>query len=127
VLINGAAGLFSVSYNSPGTPEATDAVFLVATRALRVKAISQVHAVAAGGVSTLQVTKDTSTDAPGAGSDLLSSAFNLNATANTVQAGSLTSTLADLDLATGDRLAVDFANAIQSSDGITVTVTLVPI
>jgi hypothetical protein len=51
----------------------------------------------------------------------------LNATANTVQAGTLTSTTADLQLAAGDRLSIDFANAIQSTAGLVVTVQLKPI
>lgn len=117
----------TASYYFTGTPAATDQVFFVATRRYRVKAISQVHSVAAGGTSTLQVVKDTSTNAPGAGTDLLASAFDLNGTANTVQAGSLSATAADLLLDTGDRLSVDFGHAIQSSAGVAVTVELEPI
>ena len=105
----------------------TDQVFFVATRAFRVVAISQIHAVAAGGTSTLQVTKDASTNAPGAGTDLLSAAFNLNATANTVQAGTLVSTAGVTSLAAGDRLAVDFADAVQSTAGVAVTACMAPI
>lgn len=115
---------FSASYVGQTTEAATDRVFFVAPVACTVVAISEVHSVAAGGTSTLQVTKDTGTDAPGAGTDLLSAAFNLNATANTVQAGSLSSTASDLVLAVGNRLAIDFANTIQSTAGLCVTVTL---
>lgn len=116
------------TYNFTGTPAATDQVFFVAPRAMRILAISEVHSVAAGGASALQVVKDTGTSAPGAGTDLLqSSGFDLNGTANTVQTGSLTTTAADLSLAAGDRLSVDFANAIQSSAGVCVTVMMVPI
>lgn len=122
--VNGNAGVAFATYTSPGTPEATDAVFFVAPRACRVKAISCVFAVAAGGTSTLQVTKDDATDAPGAGADLLSAAFDLNATANTVQSGTLVTTAATVVLAAGDRLAVDFGHAIQSTDGLVVTVAL---
>lgn len=115
------------TYTFTGTPAATDLVFFVATRAMRIVAIRQVHSVAAGGASTLQVVKDTGTSAPGAGTDLLATAFNLNATANTVQSGALSITAADLSLAAGDRLAVDFADAIQSSAGVVVTVEMVPL
>lgn len=115
---------FHASYVGQTTEAATDRVFFVAPVACTVVAISEVHSVAAGGTSTLQVTKDTGTDAPGAGTDLLSAAFNLNATANTVQAGSLSSTASDLVLAVGNRLAIDFANTIQSTAGLCVTVTL---
>jgi len=115
---------FTASFVGQTTEAATDRVFFVATQACTVVAISEVHAVAAGGASTLQVTKDTGTNAPGAGTDLLSAAFDLNATANTVQTGALTATAADLTLAAGNRLAIDFANAIQSTAGLCVTVTL---
>lgn len=117
-----------VSYIGQTTEAATDRVFFVATRAYRVLAISESHAVAAGGASVLQVTKDTGTTAPGAGTDLLTNntntGFDLNATANTVQAGTLTATAASLLLAAGDRLSLDFANTIQSTAGLVVTVSL---
>lgn len=123
-----ASGITCATFAPLGAPAAaTDTVFFVATRAFRVVSISQVHAVAAGGTSTLQVTKDTATDAPGAGTDLLSAAFNLNATANTVQAGTLVTTAGVTSLAAGNRLAVDFADAIQSSSGIAVTACMAPI
>lgn len=120
-------GVAYASYYFTGTPAATDQAFFVAPYPCRVVAITEVHSVAAGGTSTLQVTKDTSTNAPGAGTDLLSAAFDLNGTANTVQNGALSATAADLVLAAGDRLSVDFANAIQSSAGVLVTVALAPL
>lgn len=112
---------FTAQYYGGTTAAATDVCFFIAPVACTVVAASEVHAVAAGGASTLQLVKDTSTDAPGAGTDLLSSAFDLNATANTVQTGTLTGTLT---LAVGNRLSVDYANAIQSSAGVVVTVLL---
>jgi hypothetical protein len=115
---------FSVSFTGQTTEAATDRVFFIAPVACQVVSIREVHSVAAGGASTLQVTKDTSTDAPGAGTDLLTAGFDLNATANTVQTGSLTATTADLQLAAGNRLAIDFANTIQSTAGLCVTVWL---
>lgn len=122
-----ARDVFYASYFFTGTPAATDQAFFVAPHACRVVAISEVHSVAAGGTSALQVVKDTSTNAPGAGTDLLSAAFDLNGTANTVQQGALSATAADLVLAPGDRLSVDFGHAIQSSAGVLVTVALAPI
>lgn len=116
---------FFAQYFLPATLAAVaDVPFFVATRACRVIAISEVHGVAAGGTSTLQVTKDTGTTAPGAGTDLLATPFNLNATANTVQSGALSATPADLVLAAGDRLSVDFANAIQATTTLAITVEL---
>lgn len=116
------------NFQGQTTEAATDRVFFVAPVACTVVAVKQVHSVAAGGASKLQVTKDTSTDAPGAGTDLLTNntnaGFDLNATANTVQSGTLTATAGALDLAAGDRLSIDFAQTIQSTAGLAVTVLL---
>ena len=110
------------------TASATDTPIFIANTAYQVIAVSEVHSVAAGGTSTLQLTKDTGTTAPGAGTDLLTNntnaGFNLNATANTVQNGTLTATTASLQLAAGDRLSLDFGHAIQSSATVVVTVSL---
>ncbi len=122
-----AATYYFTGATAAAPTTAVDQVFFIATRSMRVIACSEVHSVAAGGTSTLQVVKDTSTDAPGAGTDLLSTAFNLAATANTVQVGALTATVASVTLAAGDRLAVDFANAIQASVGVVVTCMLAPL
>lgn len=111
-----------IQTNTTGT--AQDCVFFIATAACKVVAAAEVHAVAAGGASTMQVVKDTGTDAPGGGTDLLTSAFNLNATANTVQSTSTFVSAAAALLAAGDRLAVDWANAVQSTTVACVTATL---
>lgn len=127
-----APGSFSTFKSADGvvcataTPAtAVDAAFFVATRVYVLVAVSEVHGVAAGGVSTLQIVKDTGTAAPGAGTDLLSAAFDLNATANTVQAGALVAA-ATRTFAAGDRLSFDFANTIQSSAGIAITACFAP-
>lgn len=127
VQVNGNASLMCGSYYFTGTPAATNQVFYVATRPLLLATISQIHSVAAGGTSTLDVTKDTSTNAPAAGTALTSAAFNLNATANTVQAGAVTATVATKTFSAGDRLAVKFNNAIQSSAGVVVTACFAPL
>lgn len=125
--VNGDASLMCGTYYFTGTPAATAQVFYIANRAMRVKTISQVHSVAAGGTSTLTVTKDTGTSAPGAGTALMTNTFNLNATANTVQNATLSATVATVNMAAGDRLAVLFANAIQSSAGVVTTACMTPI
>jgi hypothetical protein len=125
--ITGSPNLMCVS-TTPAT--ATDAAIFVATRPVKLTSVSEVHAVAAGGASVIQIVKDTGTAAPGAGTDLLTNnsntGFNLNSTANTVQVGTLNATAANLLLATGDRLSYDFANAIQSSAGIAITACFSP-
>jgi hypothetical protein len=127
VRVNSDACLIPATYYFTGTPAATSQVFFLATRAMIVTNISQVHSAAAGGTSTLDVTKDTSTGAPASGSALGQAAFNLNGTANTVQNATLNATIATITLAAGDRLSVKFNHAIQSSAGVVVTACMAPL
>jgi hypothetical protein len=110
---------------------ATDRAIFLATRPFDIRLIDEVHSVAAGGASALQVTKDVTTDAPGAGSDLLSNntngGFDLNGTANTVQNGTLKTTAGLRKMNAGDRLSIDFAQAIQSTAGLKIAVSLKPL
>lgn len=107
-----------------------DQAFFVADRVYEVVGVSQVHAVAGNdaGAVNLQVTKDTGTAAPGAGTDLLTNnanaGFSLKGTANTVQVGTLVATQASKRLAAGDRLSVDFAGTLTTLAGVVVTVRL---
>ena len=110
-----------------------DTAFYVANRPMIVTGIQYIHSTAGtnGSAVNLQVTKDTSTDAPGAGTDLLTNntnaGFNCKGTADTVQTGTLTGTAASLRLAPGDRLSVDFSGTLTSLAGVVVVVTLQPI
>lgn len=115
---------FSVNYVGQTTEAATDRQIFVAPIACALVAVSEVHAVAAGGASALQLVKDTGTTAPGAGTDILTNntntGFDLAATAQTVQVG----TFAATTFAVGDRISLDFANAIQSTAGLCVSLIL---
>ena len=106
-----------------------DQSFFIAGRNYQITDASEVHSVAAGGASKLQLTRDTGTDVPGAGTDLLSNnssaGFDLAATANTVQVATWVDTRFNY-LMSGDRLSLDFANAVQSTAGVSVTVSLIP-
>jgi hypothetical protein len=119
-----------VSFNALAAAALVDQSFFIANRAYEVVAVKEVHATAESTAATLrvQVTKDTSTNAPGAGANLLTNnsnaGFDLKATANTVQSGTLTATGADLILAAGDRLSVDFSAAATEGAGVTITVSL---
>lgn len=119
-----------VSYRELANGSLADECFFIANRAYEVVAIREVHSTAGsdGGAVNLQVTKDTSTNAPGAGTDLLTNnanaGFDLKGTANTVQTGTLTGTGASLQLAAGDRLSVDFAGTLTALAGVVVTVSL---
>lgn len=113
--------------------DCVDQAFFIADRAYQVTAIREIHAVAGddAGAVNIQVTKDTGTDAPGAGANLLTNnanaGFNAKGTANTVQAGTLTATGADLLLAAGNRLSLDFAGTVATLAGVVVVVTLAPV
>lgn len=121
---NGDANMFFATYNKAAATAVNEA-FFVATRACIVKTISEVHGVAAGGTSTMTVTKDTGTTAMGGGTSLhQSGSFDLNGTANTVQNATVATTQATVSLAAGDRLSVKWANTIQSTTTICVTVGL---
>jgi hypothetical protein len=106
-----------------------DQAFFTARRNLQITDITCVFSVTAGGASKVQVTRDTLTDAPGAGTDLLSNntnaGFDLAATANTVQVGTFVDSRFNQVMA-GDRISADFANAAQSSAGVTITVSMIP-
>lgn len=127
VQVNADANLMCASYYFTGTPAATSQVFYIANRAMMVTSLSEVHSTAAGGTSTLDVTKDTGTDAPAAGTALGTAAFDLAATANTVQNATPSATVATKKLAAGNRLSVKFNHAIQSSAGVVVTACMAPL
>ena len=127
--VNGDANLICPSFVMYGAPAAaTDLNFFIANRALMLVSAKESHAVAAGGASTATITKDTSTTAPGAGTSLhQSGSFDLNGTANTVQSATVVTTVATKTFAAGDRLGLKFANAIQSSSGVTITACFAPL
>lgn len=119
-----------VSFHAGAAALMVDQSFFIANRAYEVVAAKEIHAVAesTAGSLKIQVTKDTGTDAPGAGTDLLTNntntGFDGKATANTVQSGTLTATGASLQLAAGDRLSVDFSAGATELVGVTITVSL---
>lgn len=121
---------FQVTFNAPGTSGATAAnygMFFQADRAVGVASITEIHATAGTdtGAVTLQVEKLTGTTAPGSGTSLLSSAFDLKGTKNTTQYGSLTtSNPTALALGRGDRLGVVLTGTPTAVANVVVTVIL---
>lgn len=114
-----------VSHWDPA-PAATDHNIFIANRNFRLLDGRQIHGTAAGGASTMQLEKVTGTTAAGSGTNLLGTAWDLNATADTVQIAAFitTAAVATLQLDSGDRLAHDFANAIQSTTNFAATYSL---
>jgi len=131
VIVPQAIDVVFHSQTASSPADHVDRTFFIANRAYQVTAIRYIHATANGAAMTVQVTKDVSTDAPGAGTDLLTNntnaGFDCNATANTTQTGTLTGTAASLQLAAGNRLSVDFSTGATSLVGVTITVSLKPI
>jgi hypothetical protein len=108
----------------------TDTFIYTATRAVKLLGASLVQAVAGsdGGAVSLQLRKCTGTQAPSAGTALLTNntntGFDLKATANTVQSGALVASAASLTLAAGDRLALDVTGTPTAVAGVQVEIDL---
>lgn len=121
---------FEIEVPIVANADAVDQAFFLAQLPCRVIGISYIHATAGSHADAvnLQVTKDTGTDAPGAGTDLLTNntnaGFNCKGTANTVQTGALTTTAGATTLAAGDRLSLDFAGTLTALAGVLVSVRL---
>jgi len=103
-----------------------DTTFFIADRPYMVVAITEIHNTIEDSAAAWQITKDSSTNAPGAGVDLLSTAFDLTATTRVVQTGALVTTAGYIHLKAGDRLAWDASAATDTVVNVVVTVTLMP-
>lgn len=117
--VDNGAGQFlhkNFSYNAASV----DAVFMVATRAMRVDAIIGRVTVAGtdAGAVTAVLRKVPSGTAITAGTALNSGTFNLKGTADTNQSFTLSTTATDLLLAAGDAVAVDFTGVLTSATGV---------
>jgi len=116
-----------VIFSLPGDWSQTAArfgVFFTAQRPCYVKSISEVHTVAGSdaGAVTLQVERLTGTAAPGAGTNLLMTAFDLKGTANTVQ--NTTKLIQQTGMRPGDRLALKSSGVLTALQGVQVTLEL---
>lgn len=126
----GGKGVLAV-YNMQANGDIGDNAFFIANRDFIVSAAYYVHSTKGSVAGTVvQITKDTSTDAPGAGTDLLqnntNTGFACDAANNVVQTGTLTATAASLRLAPGNRLSVDFATTLTALAGVVVVVLMQP-
>lgn len=120
----------TLTFKSDYDANSVDKWAFTANRALKILGITEVHAVAGsdGGTVTLDVRKVTSVDLPGAAAsstvkEFLTAAFNLKSTANTVVAGTLSATAADITLASGDKIGLNFVGTLTALVGGVVTVS----
>lgn len=96
---------------------ATKTIFGPATRAGQIIAGKAIWSVASTSV-TLDLTKDTGTNAPGAGSSILTGTVDTSTTANTSNSFSLSG--APVAFAAGDRIAAKIAGTVGSLAGLSV-------
>jgi len=104
-----------------------DQLFYIAPEPLEVLEIHEVHGTAGtdGSAVSATIRKCTGTQALTAGADLIGATkIDLKGTANTVQSPTLTSTAADLQMATGDRLAFDVTGTTTAVANMVITVLL---
>lgn len=119
-----------VQHTVYGTDAATATnygVFYIVPAACYITKFQEVHQTAGsdGGAVTVTLEKLTGTTALDSGTDVLASVLSLKATANTVQTGTLTSTLGARTLAAGNRLALKDAGVLTAVANVTVLIELV--
>lgn len=125
---------YTLTWNLPGiTPQTTTnyGVIFTAPFACTVLSATEVHQTAGsdGSAVTLQLEKLTGTTAPGGGTVTLGTAFNLRATANTVQTSFTLNTAPSSGiryqtLAIGDRLALKLTGTPTAVANVTVVITI---
>lgn len=127
--VNSVAGTTEVNWFQPLSTTAAPATasvvsFFMANRAWRIKAISVIEATF-GTSETYTFHKNTGTTAPGAGTALLTGAITM-AVNNTRVVGTLSSTVATVTLAAGDRVSFTVGGTVGSAAGVNVSMLLVP-
>lgn len=107
---------------------ATDGAFFVATRSMTITRIDYIHSAPASAACNVQVTLDTSTNAPGAGTDILSnnsgSGFDCATSSGVVQTGTLVT--AATRMSPGDRLSCDWSGTTTGLLAPVIVVTFAP-
>lgn len=102
-------------------------VFFQSNRYLNVAGVQVVVSTVASGAPTitLDITKDTGTNAPGAGTSILSAAVNVSntAVANAPVSPALSATASVLKLNPGDRLAVKTSGTLTALAGVVIVVS----
>lgn len=118
---------FLLSFFLPGADSQTAAkygVIVTAPAAFEVVSVTEVHSTAGtdAGTVTLDVEKLTGTTAPGSGTSILASTFNLKSTANTPVTKEGNTLASDHKFAEGNRLAVKTSGTLTALQGVCVTI-----
>jgi hypothetical protein len=131
--VSNESAAFFLAVSLPANADQADQnIFLCpAGEIFEVLAISEVHTTAGtdAGAVTLQMQKCTGTQAPSAGTNLLTAALSMKTTANTPQyasqlLGTMVTDRSKLRLTGGDRLALDYTGTVTSLAGVAITVTM---
>lgn len=103
---------------------ATQTIYLNFLPGQTIRAVSMRWSVAGSdaGAVTADITKDTGTNAPGAGTSILSAAQSVKGTANTTVFPALSGTASVLQMGIGDRLALKMTGTLTDLAGLVVTV-----
>lgn len=117
------------SFTLFGTQAATAgnySVFFTAPFALSVSQITEVHTALGtdGSAVSLDIEKLTGTTAPGSGTAITASPFNLKSTINTVVTGTLSTTIGTVNFAVGNRMALKLTGTPTSVANVTVTLLI---
>ena len=117
--------LITAVYKTGAAAACPPQTILVAPVACTVQNVGVIWDTVAGAASTIAITKETGTEALGAGVTILAANIDLEGTARTYQARSLSATAASLALAAGERLSVKVATGTATaSAGVNFTVIL---
>lgn len=124
--------IYPVSVRLKNTDAATAANyghFFIADSGYTILSIDEMHGTAGNdaGSVTLNIEKLTGTQSLGNGTSLLTTAFNLKATANTVQYGNITATGGANSIIRGDRLALKLSGTPTTVANLIVTVYIQPL
>jgi len=128
-IIKDDLGRIMFAVNTLVDAQSIDSYVFIAPVACKVLKISEVHTTAGtdtGAVSlTVKKVLDTKTITDGTSKDLLGTTkIDLKGTVDTIQSPALTVTGADLVLAIGDKLALDFTGTLTALAGGVVTIEL---
>lgn len=117
--------------NIPLAAASVDNWAFVSPRTLQIISIREIHSVVGGGSAAVRPRKVTDTSAPGAAAsstvkELTTAAFDLTTVINTTVVATLSATAADLQLAAGDKIGLDFSGTLTGLVGV-MTIAVRPI
>ena len=125
-LLNKRGTLVMVIAGTAAATATNYGVIFIAPWSCAVTEIRESHQTAGtdGGAVSLNIEKLTGTQALDGGTNMLSTAFDLKASINTVRTGTLTTVGSTLQLVRGDRLALADSGTLTAVAGVTVTIDL---